>query len=385
MMKNTLIFLLCSNIALAQKDSSSKVHIGFVYPLSTNGQYAKQYSNDASFHVLAGVSANENAFCFSGISTVVRNNANGFIFSGISNYIGGCARGLQFAGASNYIGGKAEGLQFAGLSNISQSTVKGIQFAGFSNVAKDTVDGIQIAGFSNVAKASGTQIAGFSNASKMTRGIQLCGFSNVTKSLNGAQISGFSNVAKNVKGIQISGFVNVAKKVKGAQIAGFVNIAEECDYPIALVNIIKKGEQYLGANIDETGTSLISLRSGSKKMYGILGVGANFTGNEIRYAMEGGLGLHIPLNLMFRIKAEMSILSLSDFGDGVYMKSTLRLLPSMKIGRCFELFAGPALSFSNYPLSFGEDYSSQNLWSRKSNGTFYGINIGGVAGFQVRL
>lgn len=386
MMKKILAgILLCSNITQAQNDSNSKFHIGFVYPLSSNGQYAQRYSNDASFHLLGGVSANENAFCFSGLSNLIVHRAKGLVFAGVVNHIGGEARGMQFAGVTNIILGEATGCQFAGFNNISKS-FRGAQFAGFSNISKGNIQGIQVAGFSNICSDTlhGLQVAGFSNIAQNTDG-QLAGFGNVSNKVRGIQAAGFINVAKEVKGAQIAGFINVAKKVRGPQIAGFINIADSSEYPIGIINIIRNGDKSIGLSIDETGTGMLSFRSGSKRLYGILGAGYNFVEPKMQYGMEAGIGARFPFNLLFRFNAEATVLTLSDFRNGAFMKSSFRFFPSMRIARSFEVFGGPTFSFTNTPAALAEKFDIPYVWSRYSKGTFYGMNIGAIAGLQVHF
>lgn len=401
MMKKILAsILLCSHIAQAQNDSNSKFHIGFVYPLSSNGQDAQRYSNDASFHLLGGVSAKENAFCFSGLSNLIVHRAKGLVFAGVINHIGGEARGMQFAGVTNIILGEATGCQFAGFNNISKSfrgaqfagfsniskgNLQGIQVAGFSNICSDTLHGVQFAGFNNIAQNTDGQFAGFGNVAQNSKGIQAAGFGNVSNKVSGMQAAGFINVAKEVNGAQIAGFINVAKKVRGPQIAGFINIADSSEYPIGLINIIRNGDKSLGLSIDETGTGVLTFRSGSKKLYGILGAGYNFVEPKMQYGMEAGIGARFPFNLLFRFNAEATVLTLSDFRNGAFMKSSFRFFPSMRIARSFEVFGGPTFSFTNTPAALAEKFDIPYVWSRYSKGTFYGMNIGAIAGLQVHF
>ncbi|HTN17869.1 MAG TPA: hypothetical protein VL092_09330, partial [Chitinophagaceae bacterium] len=100
MMKKMMALLLCSQMAYAQSDTVRMAHIGLVYPLSTNGKDAKNYTNYGSFHVLGGVSAGEKSFCLSGIATAVVHNADGFILAGVVNHIGGNSKGMQMAGVT---------------------------------------------------------------------------------------------------------------------------------------------------------------------------------------------------------------------------------------------------------------------------------------------
>lgn len=122
-------------------------HFSFIPPLSSNGINASQYTNGASFSILAGMSANERNFTFASISNVIANEA----------------RGLQFAGISNYIGKQGQGVAFAGITNITKGTYKGVQLAGLLNTSKD-ITGLQFAGLLNIAgKVRGVQFAGLLN------------------------------------------------------------------------------------------------------------------------------------------------------------------------------------------------------------------------------
>jgi hypothetical protein len=190
-------FLLSGINSFAQDTNPGKIHIGFVYPLSTNGTHAPLDTNRFSFHLLAGVSSVEKGFTFAGFSNIVRNEATGTQFAAFSNHIGKKAEGLQIAGFANTYG-EGQGAAFAGFGNISRGNVKGAQLAGFGNIAKD-VDGAQLAGFFNKATSvKGAQLAGFMNLSN--------------KDVSSSQLAGFINKAENVGGSQFAGFINIAKK-----------------------------------------------------------------------------------------------------------------------------------------------------------------------------
>ncbi|HYH16057.1 MAG TPA: hypothetical protein VD794_12585, partial [Flavisolibacter sp.] len=141
----------------AQSKNSKALHIGVVYPVSNHGTSASGYSNVVSFHLLGGLSRNENGFSLSGISNVVTSEA----------------RGVQIAGFSNHIHNKASGLQLSGFINTYKQA-EGIQVAGFANWAQAQVKGAQVSGFANKAgNDSGAQVAGFLNRAKSVKGIQL--------------------------------------------------------------------------------------------------------------------------------------------------------------------------------------------------------------------
>lgn len=379
-----LVLTFLSTQSIAQeggKIKESNAHIGFIYPLSTNWVDAINYKNRFSIHALAGVSASEEGFCAAGVANVVRYNANGVILGGSCNVILDNADGFQAAGFANYIHNEAKGFQAAGFANITGRS-EGLQAAGFANINTGNMRGVQLGGFANLAKkANGLQGAGFINIAEKVQGTQAAGFGNVAGDVTGVQASGYFNKAGNVH-TQISGFLNIAKNVKGAQISGFINIADSCDFPIGFINISRKGEKYLGLTVDDYLTSMITFRSGGKYLYGIVGAGANFSYDDPAYALEAGIGAHIPLAKHFRLNLEMSSTSLSDFWNTVQVNSSFRVLPAVKLGERFEIFAGPVYhyTYSNDKTYFNA--RSNYIWSKPQSGYYQSMHIGGVAGFH---
>jgi len=338
----------------AQETHHSNVHIGFIYPLSTNGLKAAEYTNNFSVHALVGVSGSEKGACLSGLSSVIKDTAVGLVASGFSNHILHDARGVQLAGFMNTISKNATGFQAAGFANIT-GPAKGCQAAGFANISTGDVNGVQLGGFINESKNVNTQVGGF------------------------------INVARDVKGVQIAGFINKARKVKGAQIAGFINIADSCDYPVGIINIVKKGEKSIGFSIDETLTSLVSFRSGGKRLYGIIGAGYNFKNGEPLYAMEAGMGYHIPLSKYFRVNLEAVSIALTDFDEGVYSRYSTRTFLSMRAGRNLEIYLGPTFNYISYSGNLGEELVNKYVWSNEWYGDYYGLYIGGTAGVNINF
>lgn len=381
-----IVFLIGANPyhSFSQSKSYSPIHIGFCYPLSTNGMAAPEFRNGASFHALVGVSSNEDAFCASGLASIVRDSSKGIQASGLLGYAGGSLSSAQFSGFTGIVRGRLTGIQASGFNSYAGS-LSGCQLSGFLNVVKDSAIGLQAAGFANVASVAGPQLAGFCNISERTKSLQAAGFVNVSRSLSGVQTAGFINVADSVSGAQLAGFINIARKVKGVQIAGFINVADSSEYPIGLINIIGNGERWLGAQYDETGTALVSFRSGSAKLYGILAVGINPLEKDLRYALEGGIGMHAFRKGHFRLKTELTVTSITRFDEGVFMRSALRVLPSVHIGRVFELYGGVSAGFVNTPQRDAFHPDLPYLWERNSRGTFYGISAGAVAGIQLSL
>ncbi|MFA6058006.1 MAG: hypothetical protein WC756_07395 [Taibaiella sp.] len=365
-----LVFFCFVIIAAAQEDSictTRSAHVGFIFPLSTNGVDAPKFSNGFSLHALAGVSREERAFCLSGISSIVKEDATGVMISGIYSQVGNHAKGVQISGMVNVIGKEAEGVQLAGFANVT-GNANGTQVAGFTNVSKN-VDGAQIAGFANSSKEVDVQVAGFSNVTKRSEALQLAGFINVAQEAR----------------TQVSGFINIARKVKGVQIAGFINVAEESNYPIGLINIIKNGEKQLGLTMDEAGTTMLAFRSGGKVLYGIIGAGYNFDNDNARYAVEGGIGAHFAFNKYFRTNLEITVATLSDLQYDVYMKSSTKLFAAFKIANRIEIFAGPSFNYLGYERGQADIRNDSYLWRERSNNHFNGLYIGATGGIQVNL
>ena len=299
------------------------VNIGVVYPISNSGMQAKAYTNCFSLNLLAGFSGGET----------------------------------------------------------------GVSLAGLSNIVIDSASGVQIAGFSNIIlnRARGLQIAGFANITGNNSGVQLAGFGNFTaRSTSGVQVSGFINKAANVN-TQVAGFINVAKKVKGVQLAGFINIADSSDYPIALFNYIRDGERTISASIDETLTSLISFRSGGRKLYSITGAGYNHKGRRSLAAWELGLGAHLVSGDRFRLNVEVVSVGLTDFKNGDWTKSSLRVLPAWRLGHRVELFAGPTFNYLYARNGQGDDIVGHYLWSDGNSRHYYGLFFGVTGGITISL
>ncbi len=307
----------------AQHGKTNQAHVGIIYPLSTNGKTAAADTNNLSLHLIAGVSQQENTFLIAGVSGIVKGDAYGTMVSGVANHIGNDARGVQVAGVLNHIQKDAEGAQIAGLIN-SIGNAKGLQLAGLMNKSGDA-------------------------------------------------------------NTQIAGLVNVAKKVKGVQLAGLINIAEESDYPIGLLNIIKEGELQLGLTVDEGGSTLLALRSGGKVLYGILGLGYNFGGEEARYVLEGGIGAHLISKPAFRLNGELASAAMTSFEDGVYGKQSLRILAGYRITPRIELFAGPTFNHLLFDSDQTDIRKGRYLWKIQGDDVSNGFYFGGIVGLQFSL
>lgn len=316
-------FLFMGITTFAQQ-SPQKINIGLVPPLSSNWTNASRDTNSFSLNAIAGISAAET----------------------------------------------------------------GLAVAGFANLVRHNADGALIAGFINT---SGTghafQAAGFGNFAKINSGVQVAGFINTTGNTTAAQIAGFINIAKKINGVQVSGFINKAKIVHGTQIAGFINIADTADCQIGLINISKNGEMSLAATIDENRTALLSLRSGGKLMYGIIGVGYNLADKKDEYAYQAGFGAHLVHAEPFRLNAELTSTALLDFKGLDYYRAAFSLLPAIRLGNRIDLFAGP--SFVYMQTNSNDDRLRQkhyiSSWGGNNGDDFRGLYIGYNAGIAIRL
>lgn len=341
-----LMLILCFAGAISSNAQvmigNKRAHIGFVYPISSNGLRAGEYTNSFSLHAIGGYSKSETGFALSGVGNAIMDNASG----------------VQIAGVGNYIQNKARGVQVAGFANVVLNASDGVQVAGFLNKT-DTFKGVQVAGFGNITR----------------------------NSANSVQAAGFINKSGDVN-TQAAGFINIARKVKGVQVAGFINIADSSDYPIGIINIVKHGEKAIGASVDETTTALLSFRSGGRIMYGIIGAGYNFKNKNAQlFAWEAGIGAHIPISYLFRINTEATLVSLDDFRKkGEYYKSSIRILPAVHLGDHIVLFAGPTMNFVHYSNDIGKDLVSRYQWSKTTtNNHFQGLYVGVIGGVQIIL
>jgi hypothetical protein len=221
--------------------------------------------------------------------------------------------------------------------------------------------GLGLYGVGGVIKgdAAGLQASGvFNSVAGSLRGVQMSGVMNQAHQVDaGMQLAGLINIAEDVRGSQFAGLINIAGRVEGVQIAGLINIADSSDYPIGIINLIKNGEKRISISTDENLSTLISLRSGGRKLYGIIGLGANLLHADLRYAAEAGLGIKLLQRGTFRLDMEASHLFATDFHGGEYFRNSLRLLPTIQIGNRLQLFGGPSINFMDTDPPRNDDLS----------------------------
>ncbi|MBT1704324.1 hypothetical protein [Chryseosolibacter indicus] len=330
-----IILCICSIYSFSQEKERG-VNIGLFYPVSVQGMSSTQYTNVFSIHAFAGLSKAEKGFTASGFANIIREDASGFQTAGFLNKIGGNATGFQSAGFLNIIGGSAEGFKAAGFLNLYHNA-----------------DGFQAAGFSNISDGN-------------IRGAQMSGFLNLAKRMTGFQGAGFMNKAHDVKGTQLAGFINIAKNVRGSQIA-FINIADSSEHPIGIINIVKNGEKYIGVTTDEISNTTLAFRSGSKTLYGIIGVGYNFEYDEDALVLQYGIGANLLNYQNFQLKTEATTTILENFKRGDFMKVSLNVMPSIKLGNRVQIFAGPSLNYANTNTNEGRKLIDHYFWHDANN------------------
>lgn len=350
-----LIAAVCGIASLTAQTPETKrsgLHLSFFPPLSTHGTLAAEYSNKVSVNLLAGISRDEECFTFGGLSNIIRRNANGLQFAGLTNYVGNDGRGMLFSGLANWVEKDYCGLQFAGLVNTA-SRMKGVQFGGLVNRAEEA------------------------------EGLEFAGLINVSGKIKGVQFGGVGNIATDVTGFQFGGLFNIAGKVSGVQFAGLVNIAESGDYPIALLNILRNGEYALGITYNETGSTMLTLRTGGRVTYGILGIGYNHKTRGNGFATEGGFGVHVHITKWLRLNNELKGGVTNNFSEKPTFYTNYALMPAIRLNPHFEIFGGPSL---NYLQSDDPDnqklFPGHSLWKRFNTSVLKQIYIGYQVGVQ---
>lgn len=377
---------------------------------------------------IIGVSNNRKSLALGGLGNVVREKAYGLQIGGLYNHVGDIGRGMAIAGLANttlgsyygvqlgglwnytsldtkgvMIGGLAnwvnsgfDGLQLGGLANITRDAraiqvagltniskgLYGIQISGLTNISQDAY-GLQLAGLTNISKdLYGMQISGLTNISRDAYGLQLAGLFNVSHDLYGIQLAGLFNCAKDVYGLQFAGLVNVAKRARGMQFATILNVAEESDFPIGLINIIKKGDKGVALTYDMLGNAVMSFRSGGKYAYGILGVGCNAQIEE-RLVVEAGYGLQIPVCRWLDVNNEFKATTMG-YNSGYKRNNFSYLLaPSFTLWRHCNLFAGASINyFMSDRASAATLLPNAGLWRKEGDRGIGQLYLGYQVGVQ---
>lgn len=278
-----------------QKKDDNIAQISFIYPIGTDFIYSKDNTYNLSLNIIGGVTG----------------GVNGVEMGGIYNINTYNAKGVQMAGVLNHSGL----LESSDNSNV-------IQFAGVHNYVRKG-NAVQIAGVSNIAEFGDAQIAGIVNVAEESN-------------------------------CQISGCVNVTGK-GGLQI-GLINVRDTADgISIGLINIVKHGGvMEFGIETGDYVHTALMFRSGTKKFYGIIGVGANFNSinndifkihspfseKDVYFFNGAGIGTQIDLSKKISLNLELldyGFINTSDYCSLIQFKPTI----NFNFANHFKVYFGP--------------------------------------------
>lgn len=378
----------------------SPIHIGVIYPISSNGVQAGQYVNQLSFHLLVGYAAGLDGLEASALGNIENDFVDGAQFAGFFNVVKNRVEGVQAAGFMNLSGGTLEGGQFAGFLNTHAGEVEGIQAAGFLNLATGHTQGAQFSGFGSIITdhAKAVQGSGFTNiATGNLTGAQFAGFGNYAYQVKGAQFAGFANITTgHVQGFQGSGFINVARTVKGVQL-GVFNVADSVDgVPIGFLSIVRKnGYRALEVWGGETLHANIAYKIGVRKFYNIFSFGSQFGDTDFRYGLGYGIGTVAALAPTIDFSVDLLAQHIYEESNPIFDNNTrLNLLNTLRLGfskqfsQHFGLFAAPTFNVFVSEVegkdgTIGSDLSAPYTFFDR---TYQGkTNLQMWAGFQVGL
>jgi len=385
------ILLLALTGTLAAQDTASSelkhraIQVSFVTPLGTNGLDSWSVINHFSLNILTGYAGGVRGAEFTGLVSVLKEELKGAQFAGLGNLVLGTTDGAQFSGLFNIGIKTTRAWQFAGFTNIVADTMTGTQFAGFANIASGAARGLQVSGFGNYAHGSAvTQITGFSNVTVgNNKGLQLAGFSNVhSRNMNGAQIAGATNITTgHLKGTQISGLFNYARNLKGIQIAPFNYVDSlEKGVPVGVLSFVRNG--YIGVEFaaSETMYGLFSFKTGIRKFYNILSVGAAYRSNMIIWGWGYGLGGMIPLSDKWNFSIEGLCYQMNEgewFTNRLNLLNKLQAAASWKLSGSLTLFGGLSwnVTVSDITDEYGDPVTAHIAPYSLFDETYDNINI----------
>jgi hypothetical protein len=329
-----------------------------------------------------------------GIFNWTQKHGRGLQFGGLLNVAGGSFQGLQFGGLANGTGGSCQGAQLGGLINVTAGSAEWLQGAGLVNWTRRDVRGLQSGGLVNVAGGSfqGLQFGGLANGTGGSfQGAQLGGLVNVTgASLQGVQFGGLVNAAGgSFRGFQM-GLVNYNGKDSSGVMAGLVNISKsEKVIPIGLINIVKNGMLHPALWYDDMGFVNLSLKSGSRYIYSILGLGVenlDFSYDGV-FITRAGIGAELPLGRVF-VDFDLSAGYIfarpwNDEASGNSLLAQARFSTGFKFFKHLGVFGGISYDYVFSPEDnsprLGEDFGFSALSWSNGRHTF---KIGCFGGIQ---
>ncbi len=346
--------------------AESPYQMALVPGLSTQGMFSSQMINKFSLNLIGGYTAGVEGVEIAGIFNINQNDVQYF----------------QYAGIANLVGANMKGLQAAGIHNGVLQNMYGVQVGGIYNRVRNKAIGLQVAGLVNRADSMAShQIAGVVNHTSLASGIQLAGVVNHSDSSEGLQMAGLVNHALTEADYQVSGFINKSRKVNHLQFA-LINIADSSDYSLGLLNFIGNGEISLAFGADEAGFSHLTLRSGGRKLYGVLGLAYHPGSYLMRFGLDAGFGIDLWQRGKYSIGMELVSRVTSELQEETNNSGSIKVINGYRLGRHYRIFAGPTLAMS--VLSLDSDSALPGLVfyeTSRANG-IYGLHGGFMGGFQ---
>ncbi|WP_212192278.1 peptidase associated/transthyretin-like domain-containing protein [Carboxylicivirga sediminis] len=305
-------------------------------------------TNNASFNVIAGYTA----------------QIEGVEFGAVSNFIQNSVYGFQAGGISNVVGKHVSGLQAAGITNVVLGNMEGGQASGVINRVKGHHNGIMAAGVINITEGN--------NHYPSSKGInaQVSGLTNLhLKDTANLQISSVWNQAEHINGAQISALVNYTKKLNGVQI-GIVNIADtlETGVPIGLINIVKYGYHAIEFSTNELFRYNVAFKTGGNHLYSFLN--ASFD-NYIGAGYGFGYITNYNRKTSFNIDVYGAALMDPNAETNSYMGTLYRAQLGINylVFKHFTISTGPAFNFFTLFKDTGSEPPAE---LNRPSGMYYG-------------
>ena len=324
--KQVLIFVLITLLVIkvsGQEKKMRPVQVTFIYPIGSSGVNSKDFSNNFSLNLLAGVNG----------------GVNGFEVGSILNYNEGTVKGFQVGGVTNITKGYSEGLGIGGAVNISIGNVKGVKIAPV-NITKGKHLGLQL------------------------------GPINYSKHLNGVQL----------------GVLNITDSIDGVQF-GVINITDSTDgISIGLINIVKNGYYAFELSFSESVFGKFSYKMGTKRFYTIFNVGLSAYKNKSIFSQGIGFGSLIEFNPLHALAIEIEGNNIVYNGSRKETNSLhiLRFNYQYSFSENFSLSVGPTINYYITKEKVNEEYGTlyipysiyERVSANKKQSLWVGLNAG---------
>ena len=337
-------------------EDTSEIHlkgiqVGLMPPISTDFSNSGLYTHRVSISAFLTYNAGLSGAGFSGLGSFTHYNSKGANFTGLFSLTGGKMEGAQFSGIVGIGRMKVTGVQASGIMSVSGLDMKGVQASGVVSTTFGYMTGVQLSGVYNVATkgGNGVQATGvFNHFQNTSEGIQLAGVLNLCEdSLKGVQVATI-NIAEEIQGAQI-GVVNVCSDLKGTQI-GVVNIVKTVSegIPFGVLTFVKDGYKQLDLVYKETGMTNLRFKTGTDKLYNIIGAGyqPKETFDDFYWSAIYGFGRKTRLKGRWFLSGDVTANQL--FGKQ-FSSSNLNLITSLELTlgyhtKLVNVVVGPSLN-----------------------------------------